>query len=77
MFFHWLYYSARGLLDSREPSILKRLCDIVNLTEPPEKALEKLVRPIYIDEENGVKGIRSKISHLIINYHLFKILKKI
>ena len=63
------YYSARGLLDNRDQHVLKRLCDIVNINEPPENALEKSksISPVYIDEENGVKGLRSKITHLIIN----------
>ena len=61
-----IYYSARGLLDNREASDLKKLCDIVNLSEPPENGIEKLVSPIFIDEEDGIKGIRSKITNLII-----------
>jgi hypothetical protein len=52
-----VYYSARGLLDNREKSTLQRLCDIVNLSEPPENNLESLVSPLYIDEEGGVIGI--------------------
>ena len=47
-----VYYSARGLLDNRESTILKRLCDIISLKNTPEKSLEKLVSPIFIDEED-------------------------
>ena len=61
-----IYYSARGLLDNREPGILKRLCDIVNLNNPPEEKLEKFKSSIEISEEDGEKGIRSKITNLII-----------
>ena len=32
-----VYYSARGLLDNRESTILKRLCDIISLENPTEK----------------------------------------
>ena len=32
-----VYYSARGLLDNRESTILKRLCDIISLENPHEK----------------------------------------
>jgi MoxR-like ATPase len=61
-----IYYSARGLLDNRESRQLKRLCDIVGLNKPPEENIEELVSPLYIDEEEGVKGLRSKITQLII-----------
>jgi len=61
-----IYYSARGLLDNRESKQLQRLCDIIGLNAPPEEAIEKMVTPLYLDEEEGVKGIRSKITKLII-----------
>ena len=61
-----VYYSIRGLLDNRESTILKRLCDIISLENPTEKSLEKLVSPIFIDEQDGIKGIHSKITNLII-----------
>ena len=32
-----VYYSARSLLDNRESTILKRLCDITSLENPHEK----------------------------------------
>ena len=32
-----VYYSARGLLDNRESTILKRLCDITSLENSHEK----------------------------------------
>ena len=32
-----VYYSVRGLLDNRESTILKRLCDITSLENPHEK----------------------------------------
>ena len=61
-----IYYSARGLLDNRELKQLKRLCDIVGLNVPPEETIEEMVTPLYLDEEEGIKGIRSKITKLII-----------
>ena len=61
-----IYYSARGLLDNRESKQLKRLCDIVGLNVPPEETIEEMVTPLYLDEEEGIKGIRSKITKLII-----------
>ena len=60
-----VYYSARGLLDNRESTILKRLCDIINLESSPEESLGKLVSPTFIDELDGIKGIRSRITTLI------------
>ncbi len=60
-----VYYSARGLLDNRESTILKRLCDIINLESSPEESLGKLVSPTFIDEQDGIKGIRSRITTLI------------
>ena len=71
-----VYYSARGLLDNRESTILKRLCDIITLEKRPEKSLEKLVSPIFIDEEDGIKGIRSKITNLIIKTPYVKEIEK-
>ena len=71
-----IYYSARGLLENRESKTLEQLCEIVNLLNPPEEALEKLVSPIFIDEEEGIKGVRSKITNLIIKTPFVKEIEK-
>ena len=71
-----IYYSARGLLENRESKTLQQLCEIVNLVNPPEEALEKLVSPIFIDEEEGIKGVRSKITNLIIKTPYVKEIEK-
>ncbi len=69
------YYSARGLLDNRESTILKRLYDIISLENPP-KIIRKLVSPIFIDEEDRIKGINSKITNLIIKTPYVKEIEK-
>ena len=61
-----IYYSVRGLLDDRESKQLKRLCNIIGLRSSPEETIKKMDTPLYIDEEEGFKGIRSKITILII-----------
>jgi hypothetical protein len=66
------YFIGRWLLDNREPHILKILCDIVNLTNASEEAVEKLEQNIEIGEEDGVKGIRSKITNLNIKIHIYR-----
>ncbi len=71
-----VYYSARGLLNNRESTILKRLCDIISLENPDEKSLEKLVSLIFINEEQGIKWIRSKITNLIIKNPYVKEIEK-
>ena len=45
---------------------MKRLCDIIGLSSSPEETIEKMAIPLYINGEEGAKGIRSKISKLII-----------
>ena len=60
-----IYYSFRGLLYNREPYILNKLCEIVNLIRPPEKELEKYITPIYLDESYYI-SVCSKITHLFI-----------
>ena len=64
-----IYYSFRGLLYNREPYILKKLCEIVNLTRPPEKELEKYITPLYLDESDniGIYSICSKITPFIFS----------
>ena len=71
-----IYYSARGLLDNRDSRLLKRLCDIVGLNVPPEETIDPLVSPLFIDEEEGVKGLRSKITQLIIKAPLVNDIEK-
>ena len=61
-----LLFIIQLVLDNRDSYTLKEICNIVNLRNPPEEGIEKYVSPIYIDEEDGVKGVRSKITHLII-----------
>ena len=68
-----IYYSVRGLLDNRDSKQLKRLCDIIGLNTLPEETIEKMVSPLYLDEEKGVKGIRSKITKLIIKSQYAKV----
>ena len=57
-------------------TVLQRLCDIIGLNTPPEKTLEKLVTPLYIDEEEGIKGLRSRITQLIIKSPLVEEINK-
>ena len=61
-----VYYSTRGLLDTREPKIMKKLYNIIGIENPLEDKKIQSISPLYIDEEESVKGLRSKITNLII-----------
>ena len=61
-----LYYFTRGLLNFRDSIRLKLLCNILGLNSPPEDTIEKLISPLYIDEEENEKCLRSKITRLFI-----------
>jgi len=61
-----IFYSARGLLDIRESKQLKSLYNNFELSFPSEETIERMVTPLYINEEERDKGIKSKITKLII-----------
>ena len=54
-----VYYSTRGLLDTREPKIMKKLYNIIGIENPLEDKKIQSISPLYIDEEDSVKGLRS------------------
>lgn len=61
-----IFYSVRGLLDIRESKQLKSLYNNFELSFPSEETIERMVTPLYINEEERDKGIKSKITKLII-----------